>query len=199
MNGLLKHLLQNPYSKPILPLHSGVVWSWWRYSWFSGRLIPLFVWPTQQPKCYNVYPWFTPGEVPITALTQWCYFLKRWFLVMMITYLWHKMPKWWKLMLLLIPHEITIHFLLFTFHYSQLLFTIHCYCSWYCSLWKFCLFKGGCPLYRTQKFFFQKLSWEPFFEKEFLVSTLGFPTTFPTNLVTRTSSKPCNYWTVLIS
>ena len=27
MNGLLKHLLQNPYSKPILPLHSGVVWS----------------------------------------------------------------------------------------------------------------------------------------------------------------------------
>ena len=59
---------------------------------------------------------------------------------------------------------ITIHGLLFTDYCSQI--TVHrslytFYCSWHCSLRKFCLFKGGCPLsFRASqvKFYF----WFPF-------------------------------------
>ena len=39
----------------------------------------------------------------------------------------------------------TIHKLLFTNYCLQSLFTIHFYCSWYCSLWNFAYLRGVVP------------------------------------------------------
>ena len=86
--------------------------------------------------------------------------------------------------------KITIHPSLFTCHYSPV--TIHWYYSPLLFTPKFCLFKGGCPLYLikcflclVQDFFFR----ESFLLRAFLCENILAYTSYSTKLVT---PKPCN-------
>ena len=161
MNSRLKLLLK----RHLLALQSGVVWSWWRRnSGFSRRLIPLFVWPAQWPKCYNIFPLvkFSLLFYITTPCKWWCFekeifhafshfkltFCKSWFFELKNQtrpYYWWFETKSEKITI----HQslfmdycswIIVHWLLFADYCS--LFTIHQYCS-LCFLY---LFKGGCPL-----------------------------------------------------
>ena len=97
--------------------------------------------------------------------------------------------------------EIYYSLLLFICHYSLSLFTgtIHCYCS----LRKFCLFKGGSPLYLgkcflclVQDFFLRESFPLRVFLCENILAYLLKPPTFSTKLVT---PKPCNYFQLVIT
>ena len=75
--------------KPKLPLQPRVVWSRWkRYPWFSKILIDwftLFLWPARQPKCYNVYPWWSSHYCFTTSPCKWWCFWKRRFFIISVT------------------------------------------------------------------------------------------------------------------
>jgi len=75
------------------------------------------------------------------------------------------------------------HYSLFTVHFLLFIGTVHYAFSAY--------LRGDVPYVKTQNFFFQKFSLEHFFEREFLCFHLRISYYFPTNLVTKTSSKPC--------
>ena len=128
------------YKKPILPLQLRVVWSWWRrYPWFSRRLIDrftLFVWPTQWPKCYNVYPWWSSHYCITTGPCKWWCFWKRRFFIILVTScfllahldLWiEELDKPLLLMIWVKKWKNTIHFyyLLITVHWLLFTGTIH--------------------------------------------------------------------------
>ena len=141
------------YKKPILPLQSRVVWSWWRRCWwFSKRLndawFPYLSSLYNSQKCYNVY-----------LLVKFHYCFPP--LIMMF---WKEDSPWFP-MLLVTPNSLSASFgqdslaeILKTkseIYYSLYcsLFTIHFYCSWHYSLQIFTYLKGGCPLSLTQSFF----------------------------------------------
>ena len=87
--------------------------------------------------------------------------------------------------------------LLFTCHYSPV--TIHWYYSPLLFTPKFCLFKGGCPLYYRQVFLCLV---QDFFLRErlplraFLCENILAYTSYSTKLVTL---KPCNYFQLVIT
>ena len=93
--------------------------------------------------------------------------------------------------------KITIHLSLFTRHYSPV--TIHWYYSPLLFIQKFCLFKGGCPLYLSKCFLYLV---QDFFLRErlplraFLCENILAYTSYSTKLVTL---KPCNYFQLVIS
>ena len=176
MNGLLKHLFQKTHVSPTIRNYlviMRILWIWRK----TDKLIHHICVACTTAKMLQCLP---TNEVSTIVSHHYDDVLKRRFHMIPHAFghtkftfgkLWTRLFCWnfevkkWKLL-------FTV---LFTIHYSLLLFIALFIPNFY-------LFKGGYPLSLTQSFFFQKLSSKPFLKREFLVSTLRFPTTFPTIL-----------------